>query len=579
MERVGVRMKEEGQLRSLLERIDGRGYKAYKDIQGRYQFSHANATFTLHIDYVQGDPFAGPSRLRVIVPQSVAQYPLDTYHNAPRQIGLENFLAAVFGAAARQVAKRSGSGKSGLIEIDAPGQTVLARTAVLVSAETVEARFIVGLPAQGRRVLGRAAARMLCDDLPKIVTSALIYANNRHDLLTNYVEVNEDADVLRQQIGKAGLIAFVANGSILPRRSGIDFRPMSPKSAVRFQSPPSLEQTFTLPNHGPISGMAIPRGVTLIVGGGFHGKSTLLNALELGVYNHKPGDGREFVVCDPTAVKIRAEDGRSVAGVDISPFINNLPHGRDTRRFSTENASGSTSQAANIIEALELNAQTLLIDEDTAATNFMIRDQRMQSLIAKQKEPITPFIDKVRQLFDERGVSTILVVGGSGDYFDVADLVIAMDEYVPHDVTARAKEIAAAQQTGRNAEGGASFGPITPRTPDKRSIDPRRGRRDVHIKTRNLVTISFGEEDIDLYGVSQLIDPSQTRAVADAINYARERYMNANRSLAEVLDLVMSDIDRHGLDVLSRSFIGHYATFRKHELGAALNRLRSLQIR
>ena len=151
-----------------------------------------------------------------------------------------------------------------------------------------------------------------------------------------------------------------------------------------------------------------PQGITLIVGGGFHGKSTLLNALEAGVYNHKPNDGRELVITDPDVVKIRAEDGRSVSGVDISPFINNLPFGQETTQFSTENASGSTSQAANIMEALECEELLrMLVDEDTAATNFMIRDQRMQQLIAKDKEPITPFIDRVRQLYNEHNVSTI----------------------------------------------------------------------------------------------------------------------------------------------------------------------------
>ena len=99
--------------------------------------------------------------------------------------------------------------------------------------------------------------------------------------------------------------------------------------------------------------MGIRKGITLIVGGGYHGKSTLLKALEAGVYNHIAGDGREFVITDDTAFKLRAEDGRSITGVDISPFIKNLPNKKDTVHFSTEDASGSTSQAANLMEALE----------------------------------------------------------------------------------------------------------------------------------------------------------------------------------------------------------------------------------
>lgn len=562
-------------LRNILHRVDGKGYKTYKDIQGKYRFP----TFTLFIDHVQGDPFAAPSRLAVTVPHHVAGYPSDLYQTSARRVGLENFLAAVFAAAARQVARKSGSGKSGLIQIDAPQQEVLIRTAMQVSEKGVEARFVVGLPAQGRRVLGRAAARMLCDDLPIIVENALHYANNRHDLLQTFVEVNEDATSLREQMASAELVAFVANGSILPRRSGIDDRPIATEQAVPFQSPPSLETTFTLPNRGAIRGMGIPKGVTLIVGGGFHGKSTLLNALERGVYNHRPNDGREFVVTDPTAVKIRAEDGRQVTGVDISPFINNLPRNQPTTHFSTENASGSTSQAANIIEALEVGCQTLLIDEDTAATNFMIRDQRMQQLIAKAKEPITPFIDKVRQLYDERGVSTILVVGGSGDYFEVAALVIALDEYVPREVTAQAQEIARRFAIGRMREGGASFGTASPRIPIAKSLDARRGRREVNIKTRDLHTISFGEQDIALDNVAQLVDASQTRAIANALLYAREKYMDGRRTIAEVVAAVIADMQRDGLDIFTSQPMGNLAEFRPNELAAALNRLRSLDVK
>jgi len=560
-------------LRQSLHRIDGRGYKAYKDMWGTYDFPH----FTLYIDYVQGDPFASPSRLRVRVPQTVAQYPDWTYSNRSRRIGLENYLASAFAAACRTASERSGSGKSGLIAMDAPGQEVLERTAINVTSNWVEARFVVGLPARGRRVLGKNAAEMLCDALPTLVEAALFYANGRPDRIQQYVETNEDADALREQLTAYDLVAFVADGSVLPRRSGVDDRPLTGDGVVPFTSPDSLRVAFQLSNVGTMRGMGIPTGVTLIVGGGFHGKSTLLDALARGVYNHRPGDGREFVVADPAAVTIRAEDGRSVAGVDISPFITNLPGGPDTTAFSTPNASGSTSQAANILEALELGADVLLVDEDTAATNFMIRDRRMQALIAKAKEPITPFIDKVRALHDEHGVSTILVIGGSGDYFDVADTVIAMDEYVPRNVTAEAKEIATDHATGRQREGASSFGVISARVPVANSIDPSRGRRDISVKVRERNTISFGAETIDLSAVAQLVDASQTRALAEALVYAWQKYMADGRPLGAVLEQVMADIEREGLDVLDRRLVGDFAQFRIFELGAALNRLRTVK--
>ncbi|MCB8944419.1 MAG: ABC-ATPase domain-containing protein [Ardenticatenaceae bacterium] len=568
-------MSTHDDLRRILQRIDGKGYKAYKDIQGQYRFPQ----FTLFVDYVQGDPFAAPSRLRVQVPQNVARYPTETFRNDSRRLGLESYLALSFHVACRTVAGKSGSGKSGMMQIDAPGQEMLERTAVTVTKEYVEARFVVGLPAQGRRVLGRTAAGMLCDDLPRLVEAALFYKNNRPEIIQRFVETSEDADALRGQLRGRGLVAFVADGAVLPRRSGVDDRPLAGENVIPFQSPDSLRVAFDLPNRGPVSGMGIPAGVTLIVGGGFHGKSTLLNALEQGIYNHRPGDGRELVVMDGGSVKIRAEDGRYVAGVNISPFINNLPYGQNTDAFSSDNASGSTSQAANIIEALELGASVLLIDEDTAATNFMIRDQRMQALIAKAKEPITPFIDKVRQLSEEQGVSTILVIGGSGDYFEVADLVIAMDEYVPHDVTAEAQAIAQQHRQERQREGGATFGALTPRVPIPKSLDPSKGRRDVNVKTRGLRTVQFGEETIDLSAVAQLVDDSQTRALAAALVYGWEKYMDGKRSLYDILSLIMADIEQHGLDVLDRRYMGDWAAFRIFELGAALNRLRTLRVK
>ncbi|MFB6285195.1 MAG: ABC-ATPase domain-containing protein [Candidatus Bipolaricaulia bacterium] len=562
-------------LRRTLERIDGRGYKAYKDIQGSYDFE----AFELIVDHVQGDPFAAPSKLRVRVPQSVAAFPRSTFQSRSRQTALRDYLTRAFARAAGRASANRGTGKSGMIAIDTPSQEILARTSVIVDDEIVEARFVAGLPAKGRKVMGKQAAAMLCEDLPAIAQDALLYGALDARDLQRHVETAEDADALRDQLRERGLVAFVADGAILPRRSGVDDRPLS-DSAVPFQSPASLSVELDRPNGGPIAGMGVPPGVSVVVGGGYHGKSTLLSAISLGVYNHVPRDGREFVVSDPAAVFIRAEDGRGVTGVDISPFINNLPQDRSTRDFSSEDASGSTSQAANIVEALEVGASTLLIDEDTSATNFMIRDHRMQELIAKDKEPITPFIDKIRQLYDDRGVSSILVMGGSGDYFDVADTVIAMEHFRPHDVTDDARAIAAKYRTDRRAEGGEAFGEIAPRIPDPHSIDPSKGKKGkMKLKTRETDEIVFGSDAIDLSAVHQLADESQLRGIAQALVHAKERHMNRDRTLAEVLDALMAEVDENGLDVLSPFVTGDLAEFRRFELAAALNRLRSLRVR
>ncbi|MGF1540366.1 MAG: ABC-ATPase domain-containing protein [Pleurocapsa sp.] len=559
-------------LKSTLLKLDNDSYKAYREIEGSYDFS----SFTLIIDRVQGDPFAAPSKLRVKLPQTVAKFPPQLYQSPSREIGLRDYLLRQFDFVAAKISSRRGTGKSGLIASARFGQEILERNAVLIDDNYLEMRFVVGLPARGRRILGRQAAEMLCEDLPDIVEAALLYSSLDSAAIQRQVENVEDADWLRQQLKSKKLVAFVANGSILPRRSGVDPLPLE-EDAIPFVSPPSLEVEFDCPNGGLIKGMGIPEGVTLIVGGGYHGKSTLLRSIELGIYNQIPGDGRELVVSHEAAVKIRAEDGRSIAGVDISPFINHLPPGRSTTDFSTTNASGSTSQAANIIEALEAGAKVLLIDEDTSATNFTIRDRRMQALIAKEKEPITPFIDKVRQLYTEHGVSTILVMGGSGDYFDVADRVIAMENFLPFDVTAQAKAIAKQYVTARNSEGGANFGQISPRIPLPDSINPSRGKREVKLNVRDVDEIVFGTEDIDLSAVEQIVDAGQLKAIALAIVYAKKNYLDGKQTIPEVLDQVINDINQQSLDAIAHFTQGELAAFRRFELAAALNRLRTLK--
>jgi predicted ABC-class ATPase len=568
-------MRASEDLRSTLRRIDGRGYKAYKDIAGQYDFGE----YTLYVDHVQGDPFASPSRVRVRVPQRLAEFPEDTYSNRSREIALRDFLTRRFFEAARKISHGPrGTGKSGIISIDRPGQEILERTAAFVTEQLVEARFVMGLPAFGRRIAGRRAQDMFFQDLPQIVRASLFYRNLQEKALCQHIETAEDADFLRDQLDSLNLVAFVADGAILPRASGIDPRPLTVGRVVPFQSPDSFRVEVILPNRGLMAGMGIFRGVTLITGGGYHGKSTLLRALELGVYNHIPGDGREFVVSNPQTVKIRAEDGRRIEKVDISPFIANLPFGRDTQAFSTEEASGSTSQAANIIEALETGAQVLLIDEDTSATNFMIRDHRMQELVSKDKEPITPFIDKVRQLHRDLEVSTILVIGGSGDYLDVADQVICMVEYRPLDFTAQARAIAEKYKAERQPEGGEHFGNIAPRLPMAHSFDPSRARREVKISSKGLQSILFGTHRIDLGAVEQLVDISQTRAIGDAIHYAT-KFMDGKKTLGDIVEAVRRAIEAKGLDVLNPRLVGDYAAFRGLELAAAINRLRTLVVR
>ncbi len=555
-------------LEQKLEQLDGRSYSAYKGIKDSYTFPG----FELTLAHIQGDPFAAPSRISIWTSHHQSQWPQAYWHNDIRRGVLADFLHRHIDDVIPKIEQRRGSGKSGCLMIAPTSQAILARTAVQVTPKGIELRLGVGLPAFGRRIAGYAARDLLMNDLPQLIVSTLHDQPQWHQALEQHIATVEDANALRQQLLPQNLVAFIANGAILPRRSGIDARPLP--TAIPFKAPSSLEVTLQTPHAGEIAGLGIPRGVTLIVGGGYHGKSTVLKALAQGIYNHIPGDGREQVVADGATVKIRAEDGRSVAGVDISPFIDRLPQGISTQAFSTTNASGSTSQVANILEAMEADAQVLLIDEDTAATNLMIRDRNMQTLIAKDKEPITPFIDKVRQLYTDYGISTILVMGGSGDYFEVADQVIALDNYVAKDVTAEAKAIAVEYPSDRNAEGGQHFGTITQRQIQLPQFDT--GRKPTKIKTQRLSTLSIGQEDIDLRGIEQLIEPNQTRAIAHAILTWQQQ--NRGHLLQDLLDDIMSWVSRRDFDALTPYPMADLSEFRRHELAAVINRLRNLRV-
>ena len=557
-------------LRALLSKIDGHGYKAYKDLKGSYQFDG----YRLTIDHVQGDPFARPSRISINVLSKDATLPAEFWSGRTRRTAAEDFLArAVANAIQVHVRGHRGIGKSGEVRIETSGQQILVRNSVLIDSSGIEARLTIGLPAAGRTILARDAEEIIFSELPQVVSDGLFFANLDKGKFQKHVESAEDQEYLRGLLRQNNLAAFVADNSILPRRSGIDDQPLDER-AIPFVAPKTLSCTLNLPNRGEVRGMGIPRGVTLIVGGGFHGKSTLLHALERGVYNHIPGDGRELVATDPSAVKIRAEDNRAVSNIDISPFIDRLPFGRDTKCFSTENASGSTSQAANIIEALEDDSELLLIDEDTSATNFMIRDERMQQLVVRDKEPITPFLHRVREMYRDLGVSAVIVMGGSGDYFEVSDTVIMMDAYQPQDVTLKAHALAGHALAGNNSTELPPIVKPSERRPDPVRLNPARGKKEVSIETRGVATLLYGEHEIDLSKVEQLVDIGQTRAIGLIIQAYAIKFFDKRNNLGEGLELLLKEVEEQGLDILSPWKTGELALPRLHEVAAAINRIR-----
>jgi predicted ABC-class ATPase len=526
------------------------------------------------MDRVQRDPFAPPSLIRIRT--KVNPFDPTLFGNSVRRVAFEDFLTRSVEREIRRVVRGNrGSGGSGRVEIQQASQVVLPRTSMVVEPGYIEARMAVGLPARGRSVDARAARTVLLEELPEVVRRGLDPAPEGGvdvERAKLHVESVEDADHLRGLLPGLGLVAFVADGAVLPRESGASDRPLR-EGAVRFGSPEEHRVEVELPNEGVISGMGVAEGVTLVVGGGFHGKSTLLSALSWGVYDHVPGDGRELVVTRGDAVKVRAEDGRSVSGVDISAMIGDLPGGRSTKVFSTPNASGSTSQAANIAEAIEVGTSLLLVDEDTSATNFMIRDERMRELV--RREPISPFIDLVRPLHHSLGVSTVVVVGGVGDYLDVADRVILLEDYAPSDATPLSREVTKrfplrAPLTERAVR------PPRERAIDTSSINLRRGKRQT-ARGRGLHTIELGRERVDLSYLEQLAEAGQTEAVARIIR----EWATAGEvhGVGELVREALASVSEKGLDSLGnyRGHPGEMSLPRAQEVAAATNRVRPLR--
>ena len=567
-------MQTSADLKNILARIDRRGYPAYKDTKGAYRFSD----YILSIDHVQGDPFAAPSQLSIRVEGRRAAFPPRLYRMPCQRAALQDELTRCFGWLAGQASfQAKGSGHSGLISVSRCGQEVLERTACSLDPKTGDLllRLEVGFPANGRTINARELEKILFDLLPRCVSGALLYPNLDAARLQAVADLAEDQQAIREALPRLGLCAFVADGSVLPRESGVSSRPM--RGAVPFRAPEELAVTLDLPHRGSLRGMGIPRGVTLIVGGGYHGKSTLLRALELGVYSHAAGDGREYVITDSTAVKIRAEDGRSIKKADISMFINGLPNGKDTASFTTEDASGSTSQAANVVEALEAGSALLLIDEDTSATNFMIRDELMQRVIRREMEPITPFLDRVRELYERYGVSAVIVAGSSGAYFHAADRVIQMDQYEPRDITALAKREAAAFPLK-----GEPLPPADSPRFDRRpaaSSELREGER-IKLKALGRDGFSLNRESVDLRYVEQLRDGEQSAALGYCLLYAQRRLLDGRRTLVQVVDALEAVMEEQGLEGLcgSRSAVPFLARPRRQEIFACFNRFRGLKL-
>ncbi|MFA1569396.1 P-loop domain-containing protein [Vibrio tasmaniensis 1F-187] len=546
------------QLTAKLKKLEKQNFRAYQQIKGQYDF----ADFELHIDHVQGDPYASSSRFRATRAWSLTGLDWLKEKSYEYQVAARDFIARSFSEFAKQEAT---------VSIALTGQTVLDNTSVVFTEHGIEIRFRINLPADGRSILAKKAINIITFYLPKFIRRATLERELNIEAMIKHCETVEDQDALRAQLEENNLAAFVANGSVLPRIAGNCDLPM--KGAVPFLAPESLSVTLNAPNQGDVTGLGIPKGITLIVGGGFHGKSTLLNAVERSIYNHIPGDGREGIVTATDTMKIRAEDGRCVHNLNLSNYINHLPMQKDTSNFSTQDASGSTSQAAWLQESIEAGVQTLLIDEDTSATNFMIRDERMQALVSKGAEPITPLVDRIGQLREEMDISTIVVMGGSGDYLDVADTVIQMHDYQAVDVTDKAQEVIAQHPTQRTNECETALETFVPRSLNRAALMNILTDGKFRVNAKGKESLRFGKEFADLSALEQLESTSEVNAIGWAwFQFAQTPGWSNNP--AKEFSAILSD-EWH----VNMPNYGDLAKPRVLDVMAALNRMRKSQFK
>ncbi|MDR7554069.1 MAG: ABC-ATPase domain-containing protein [Armatimonadota bacterium] len=562
-------------LRDKLIVANNKPFQAYQDLVGAYRFDR----FVLYLDAIQPDPMAGPSRGRVRIDQAEAQLPPALWSTPPRKTALEDFLARALAEAIRRHVRTRWTGRTPPLAVDAGSQTVLRRAACTIAEDWVEVRVAIGLPAEGRKAAARAAITLFFEELPAVVEAGLVWARLDGEAGRRFVETVEDYLALQAQLPALGLVAFLADGAVLPRETPPGDGPLRGGRAQPLQAPDALAVTVSLPHRGTVRGLGIPRGVTVVTGGAFSGKSTLLAAVARGVYPHVPGDGRELVATVPDAVMVRAEPGRRIERVDLSAMVHRVPGRPEVSAFSAERASGALSVVASLAEALEVGTSLFVFDEDDLPAALLTRDARMEALVPPADDPLTRLVDVVRPLWEDLEISSIVATAGLGDFLAVADTVLVMDAFQPRAATAAAQQAVAlgAPRAARRA----TVAVPAPRCPLPRGFNGLRGRR-IASEMRGRGALVVGRESVDLAGLPQLVEPGQARAAGDAILYAVEKgYIDGAASIAEILARVFADLEAGGLLLLSEGErgSGDYALPRPYEVAAVLNRLRALQVR
>jgi predicted ABC-class ATPase len=568
------------ELFALLGALDGQPFDGYQQLSGR-TFEHEH--FHIRFVHIQGSPGAFPASVcQLFLPSSDLGLAGRRCSTTPRKVATADYLLRAFASSAAIHARQNrGSQGSGSFQpLPMPPQ-VLRRNVVAFNEGSARIAFHVSLPgSRNNRILSRQAQHMFATEMNAIVCG-LRKASADEERLKEHCDVVEDMLVIQERLADFGLVAFVGDGAILPRRSSASQAPLK-KGAVAFYAPDNMAVEMDFPNAGRVRGLGIRQGVSVLVGGGYHGKSTLLDALAKGVYPHIPGDGREQVITHPDAAVVCAEEGRSVSGLDITGFIDRLPGDIHASHFWTQNASGSTSEAAAIIEAVLAGAKFLLVDEDSSAINFLVKDPDMRTLIPE--DPITPLVDRIRDLHRRYGVSTLVAMGASAGYLGVADQVIAIRNYLPVSVSGRLNKLSPPQ-------------PETPadllKLSDNRRLLPGnfnpayRARRldktvPVRIKPLRLreKVLEYGNEALDLTTLAGLVDPHQVVAVGYALLLARDEIRQSRISPSDLAARLVRRIEEEGLGVLNSAVDSpvFLAYPRRLELAGAINRIRNLKV-
>ena len=562
-------MRDKKEFYSILESLNGRKFADYEKIVGDFDF----ARYVLKFHAIPSEP--DEVLFVVRVPQMVAGFPPHTYNSPVRRTGLEDLLTREIAAKIQELK----TGKAFVtprleVSVAEPGQKILPRSSMVITEEFVEARIYVQLPHHNGRVRSAEALRIFFEDVPWIVNQSLVYCNLSEDAVDRFVDVMEDADQMRQLLTTQGLVGFVAEGSQLARLPDSDCPDREHPIPLHVAS--ELQREFDVPNAGAVRGLGIASGLTLILGDTLSGRPALLRTIADGIYNHVPDDGREYAVTSPDAVYVSADPGRSVQRVDLGAFLAADDRG-NVQRFSTISADAVTSQAAGVIEALEVGARALILDESDSASEFLSGNAMLANALEGLSPSVTSLAARARELVDDLGVS--LVVGAwalAGDYVPVADTILLMVNGSLKDITKEVKE----GEWPRLPEPTPMLGDLLEKSRwvVATSIDPGLGKEDAVITAAEIDRLSFGANTVKLDCVHQLADRHQTATIGLVLHYAKTHYMDEGRPLRELLDLVDRDLSTEGLETLVRELRGDLVRPRRYEIAAALNRLTTLRI-